>query len=81
MGDVQAATNGMGDAEKAAALQSTFTADSIKGLNLILNAGADEMNGFRDELYGCEGAAQATADAMTDNLGGDLAASFGAVAI
>ncbi|MDO5385597.1 MAG: phage tail tape measure protein, partial [Rikenellaceae bacterium] len=42
LADVQAATDGMGEAEKAAALQSTFTADSIKGLNLMLNAGADE---------------------------------------
>lgn len=74
LADVQAATNGMGDAEKAAALQSTFTADSIKGLNLMLNAGADEMVGFRDELYGCAGAAEETAATMTDNLGGDLAA-------
>lgn len=73
LADVQAATNGMGDAEKAAALQSTFTADSIKGLNLMLNAGADEMVGFRDELYGCAGAAEETAATMTDNLGGDLA--------
>lgn len=74
LADVQAATNGMGEAEKAAALQSTFTADSIKGLNLLLNAGADEMAGFRDELYGCAGAAEETAATMTDNLGGDLAA-------
>lgn len=74
LADVQEATNGMGDAEKAAALQSTFTADSIKGLNLMLNAGADEMVGFRDELYGCAGAAEETAATMTDNLGGDLAA-------
>lgn len=71
--DVQDATNGMGEAEKASALQSTFTADSIKGLNLMLNAGSGEMVRFRDELYNCEGAAQATADTMTDNLGGDLA--------
>lgn len=74
LADVQEAINGMGDAEKAAALQSTFTADSIKGLNLLLNAGADEMVGFRDELYGCAGAAEETAATMTDNLGGDLAA-------
>lgn len=72
--DVQAATDGMGEAEKAAALQSTFTADSIKGLNLILNAGADEMSGFREELYGCAGTAEETAKTMTDNLGGDIAA-------
>lgn len=72
--DVQAATDGMGEAEKAAALQSTFTSDSIKGLNLMLNAGADEMSGFREELYGCAGTAEETAKTMTDNLGGDIAA-------
>ena len=39
--EVEAATNGMGDAERAVALSSTFTADSTKGLNLILNEGMD----------------------------------------
>lgn len=73
LADVEAATDGMGDAEKAAALQATFTADSIKGLNLMLNAGSGELVSFRDDLYGCAGAAQATADTMTDNLAGDLA--------
>lgn len=50
--DVEAATNGMGDAEKAAALSTTFTADSIKGLNLILNAGVDEAAAFEEQLRG-----------------------------
>ncbi len=72
--DVEAATAGMGDAEKAAALQSTFTADSIKGLNLLLNAGAGELSSFRDELYGSSGAAEEMARVMADNLAGDLAA-------
>ena len=74
LADVGAATDGMGDAQKAAALQSTFTADSIKGLNLMLNAGADELAGFRDELYGSAGAGAEMAAVMTDNLGGDIAA-------
>lgn len=73
LADVEAATDGMGDAEKAAALQSTFTADSIKGLNLMLNAGSGELSSFRDDLYGCAGAAGDAAKAMTDNLQGDLA--------
>lgn len=74
LGDVEAATNGMGQAEKASALQATFTADSIKGLNLMLNAGAGEMDSFREELYNCAGTGQEMADVMTDNLGGDMAA-------
>lgn len=48
--DVEAATKGMGDAQKAAALSSTFTADSIKGLNLILNAGVDNAFVFEEQL-------------------------------
>lgn len=48
--DVESATNGMGDAEKAAALASTFTSDSIKGLNLMLNAGISEAADFEWQL-------------------------------
>ena len=70
--DVEAATNGMGDAEKAAALSSTFTADSIKGLNLMLNAGVDEAAKFEEELRKSDGAASDMAKNMNDNLNGDL---------
>ena len=70
--DVEAATNGMGDAEKAAALGSSFTADSIKGLNLILNAGVDEAAKFEEELRNSSGTASEMADIMNDNLAGDL---------
>lgn len=73
LGDVEAATDGMGEAERASALQTTFTADSIKGLNLMLNAGSDELTSFRDELYNCDGAAAQMASTMTDNLEGDVA--------
>lgn len=44
--DVEAATSGMGDAERAAALSAVFTADSTKGLNLILNEGVSEASMF-----------------------------------
>lgn len=36
--DVESATDGMGDAQKQAALMATFTSDSIKGLNMLLTA-------------------------------------------
>lgn len=70
--DVEKATNGMGDAEKAAALSSTFTADSIKGLNLILNAGVDEAAAFEEELRNSGGTASDMAAIMNDNLEGKL---------
>ena len=74
LADVGAATDGMGEADRAVALQSTFTADSVKGMNLLLNAGADQLSSFRDELYGSAGAAEELAGTMTDNLQGDMAA-------
>lgn len=70
--EVEQATNGMGTAQKASALQSTFTADSIKGLNLILNAGVDEANKFEDALRNSTGTAEKMATTMQDNLNGDL---------
>lgn len=70
--EVEAATNGMGDAERAAALSSTFTADSIKGLNLVLNAGVDEAAKFEEELRNSTGTAEEMARIMNDNLEGDL---------
>lgn len=70
--DVESATNGMGDAEKAAALSSTFTADSIKGLNLILNAGVSNAADFENQLRNSSGTAEQMADTMNDNLAGAM---------
>lgn len=72
--EVEAATNGMGDAERAVALSSTFTADSTKGLNLILNEGMDKIAGYEEELRGASGFAEEMANIMNDNLSGDVAA-------
>lgn len=72
--DVSKATDGMGDAEKSAALLTTFTSDSIKGLNLLLNAGVDEAASFEEQLRNSAGAASDMAKVMNDNLTGDLTA-------
>lgn len=72
--EVEAATNGMGDAERAVALSSTFTADSTKGLNLILNEGMDNIAGYEEELRGASGSAEEMSNIMNDNLSGDVAA-------
>lgn len=70
--DVEAATYGMGDAERAAALSATFTADSTKGLNLIMNAGVGKAEQFEEALRGSGGAASEMAATMNDNLEGNL---------
>ena len=70
--DVEKATDGMGDAERAMALKSTFTSDSIKGLNLMLNAGIENAADFEKQLRKSGGSAGEMADTMNDNLQGDL---------
>lgn len=72
--EVESATNGMGTAQKASALQSTFTADSIKGLNLILNAGVTSAEDFEDALRNSTGTAETMAGVMNNTLAGDLTA-------
>lgn len=73
LSDVEAATTGMGDAERAAALGATFTSDSIKGLNLILNEGTGSIADFETGLRNCDGAAGDMAAVMNDNVAGALA--------
>lgn len=77
--DVDTATQGMGDAEKAAALASTFTSDSISGLNMILNEGIDKIAGYEEELRNSSGAASDMADTMQNNLQGKITAAGSAL--
>ena len=70
--DVSKATEGMGDAERMAALQSTFTADSIKAMGIMCNTGADSIDGFTKELENSDGSAKKTADTMNNTLSGAI---------
>lgn len=72
LADIEKATKGMGDAEKAAALSTIFTDESVSGLNLVLNEGVSKIAGYEKELRNCEGTAADMADTMTDNLQGDI---------
>ena len=70
--DVESATDGMGSAEKSAALAAVFNRTSLSGLNQILNEGVDKVRGYRDELNRASGAAEDMAGVMQDNLKGDI---------
>lgn len=72
MSDVEAATEGMGNAQRSAALSAVFTDDSIKGVNMVLQEGMDNVMGYREELENCDGAAEQMADTMSDNLQGAM---------
>lgn len=70
--DVEKAVDGMGTAQSAAALQSTFSARSLKGVNLVLNEGMDKISGYENALRSSQGAAKDAASTMNNNLSGDV---------
>ena len=72
MADVEAITGNMSETERSAALSSVFTADSIKGMNLVLNSGVDSVRKLEAGLSDCAGAADEAAATLNDNLDGDL---------
>lgn len=72
--DVEKAVDGMGDAQRATALSTTFTADSTKGLNLLLNAGVGEAAKFESALRDAGGTAKDMGETMNDNAAGDIKA-------
>ena len=63
--DVEKATDGMGSAQKTAALSSVFMAESVKGVNMILNSGVDEAADFEEQLRG----ASVTLDGFEEEAG------------
>ena len=70
--DVEKATDGLSESEKMVALQSTFTADSIKAMGILMNTGSENIRSFTNELYNSEGAASKMAATMQDNLKGSI---------
>lgn len=72
MADVTAATEGMGNAQAQAALQSTFTARSIQGVNKLMTAGIGQFNEYEEAVRGSAGTASDQAKTMLDNLSGDI---------
>lgn len=74
LGDVEKATEGMGTAEKAAALSAVFNRTSLKGLNTILNESIPAIRTYREGLDDATGAAHDMASTMQDNLQGQVTA-------
>lgn len=71
--EVGEATDGMGSAQRAAALSAVFTDDSIKAVNMVLAEGMDKVAGYEEALRSAGGASEEMAAIMNDNLSGDMA--------
>ncbi|MBO6208444.1 MAG: phage tail tape measure protein [Lachnospiraceae bacterium] len=71
--DVEAATYGMTDAERASALQKTFNRQSMAAMNELLSVGSERLRGYKTDLVNSDGAAADMAATMTNNLNGAVA--------
>lgn len=72
MADVGKATQGMGSAEAASAIMTTFSARSVKAVQTILNEGIGAVSEYENALRSAEGTASDQAATMMDNLAGDV---------
>lgn len=63
---------GLGDAQRAAALEGIFGKIPIAGVNNLLNAGADNLRAYRKQLEGATGASSEMAAMMRDTTQGSL---------
>lgn len=72
LADVETAVDGMGTAEQSAAIQTTFTARSVRAVNQLLTEGTGTIKGYREELETADGTAADMAATMQDNLAGQL---------
>ena len=72
LGDVESAVDGLGSADKSAALKTTFTARSLKAVNEVLTEGTDKIKGYAKELESSDGAAEKMAATMNGNLKGSV---------
>lgn len=72
LADVEAATEGMGTAEKQAALQAVFTRNSYNAVSQALTEGTENIKQYEQELYNANGTAKSMAEVMEDNLAGQI---------
>jgi TP901 family phage tail tape measure protein len=66
--DFKNATNGMGNAQRSAALDAIFGKRAIAGVSAILQTGIPDIRKFREELEGAAGASNRMAGMMRDSL-------------
>ncbi|NMA67785.1 MAG: phage tail tape measure protein, partial [Clostridiaceae bacterium] len=72
MADVETATAGMTGEQRDAELGAIFMSQALRGVNVMLQRGTEDIFGYEEALRGSNGTAKETADIMVDNLGGAL---------
>lgn len=72
MADVETATKGMNDEARNDALRANFGDEALRGVNIALASGADEIKRLEGIMYSAKGTAEKMAAVMSDNLKGRL---------
>ena len=70
--DIEAATAGMSESQRDAALSSVFQTRGMKGVLALLKQGSGALYDYTEELTNSNGAAEEMSAIMQDNLKGDL---------
>lgn len=72
IGQLRSSLQGMGDAQKAAALSTIFGTEAVTGMLSVIDAGPERLRELTTELKNSAGASAEAAAKMKDNLKGTL---------
>ena len=72
-------TEGLTDEQKNAALATIFGQEALSGMLALIDAGPDQIAELTKSLENCDGAAEAMADTMLNNLKGSVESLMGAI--
>lgn len=73
LGDFEKGLEGMGTAQRTAALSTVFGARSVTGVNILLKEGTASLRGYRDSLIDSASASKTMADVIRGSIGNQLA--------
>jgi len=73
LADFEKGLDGMGTAQRTAALSTVFGARSVTGVNILLQAGTKTLREYRKQLEDSGGAAAKMAEAMRKSFGNQIA--------
>ena len=72
LSDFEKGLDGMGSAQRSAALNTVFGARSVTAVNNLLSAGTDQLRDYRKELINSAGASKKMSDVMRSSIGNQL---------
>ena len=72
LADVEKSVKGMGSAQRTATISTIFGLRAQGAINILLKAGSKNINDYRKQLLGAEGASKVMATTMRDTLQGQI---------